>query len=149
MVANASTTVTVDLIDEIVVIAVPTLAMMIGIDVIIAAIIAATAGTMTTGVIVVIITITTDATTDEMIHAMTDIAWTTTTARTIIRRNGLHHHRPKGATLMAHSRRPTARSTSSSAVTKRSKATDRPDQTPRRSGTSTLKTYDLYVGLNS
>jgi hypothetical protein len=135
-VANASTTVTVDLIDEIVVIAGPILAMMIGIDVIIAA----TTGTMTTGVIVVMIAITTDATTDEMIHATTDIAWTTTIARTIIRRNRLHHHRPKG---------PTARSTSSSAVTKRSKATDRPDQTPGRSGTSTPKTYDLCVGLNS
>jgi hypothetical protein len=40
---------------------------------------------------------------------------------------------------MAHSRRPTARSTSSPAVAKRSKATDRPDQTPGRSGTSTPK----------
>jgi hypothetical protein len=95
-VANASTTVTVDLIDEIVVIAGPILAMMIGIDVIIAAIIAAMTGTMTTGVIVVMIAITTDATTDEMIHATTDIAWTTTIARTIIRRNRLHHHRPRG-----------------------------------------------------
>jgi hypothetical protein len=49
---------------------------------------------------------------------------------------------------MVHSRRPTARSTSSSAVAKRSKATDRPDQTPGRSGTSTPKTRDLCVGLN-
>jgi hypothetical protein len=49
---------------------------------------------------------------------------------------------------MVHSRRPTARSTSSSAVAKRSKATDRPGQTPGRSGTSTPKTCDLCVGLN-
>jgi hypothetical protein len=49
---------------------------------------------------------------------------------------------------MVHSRRPTARSTSSSAVAKRSKATDRPDQTPGRSGMSTPKTRDLCVGLN-
>jgi hypothetical protein len=50
---------------------------------------------------------------------------------------------------MVHSRRLTARSTSSSAVAKRSKATDRLDQTPGRSGTSTLKTHDLCGGLNS
>jgi hypothetical protein len=50
---------------------------------------------------------------------------------------------------MVHFRRPTARSTSSLEVAKRSKATDRPDQTPGRSGTSTLKTRDLCGGLNS
>jgi hypothetical protein len=50
---------------------------------------------------------------------------------------------------MVHSRRLTARSTSSSEVTKQSKATDRLDQTPGRSGTSTLKTHDLCGGLNS
>jgi hypothetical protein len=50
---------------------------------------------------------------------------------------------------MVHSRRPTARSTSSSVVTKRSKATYRPDQTLGRLGTSTPKTRDLCVGLNS
>jgi hypothetical protein len=50
---------------------------------------------------------------------------------------------------MACSRRPTMRSTSSSVVAKRPKATDRTDQTPGRSGTSTLKTCGLYVGLNS
>jgi hypothetical protein len=36
---------------------------------------------------------------------------------------------------MAHFRRPTARSTSSSVVAKRPKATNRTDQTPGRSGT--------------
>jgi hypothetical protein len=46
-------------------------------------------------------------------------------------------------------RRTTARSTSSLAIAKRSKATDKPDQTPGRSGTSTPKTRDLCVGLNS
>jgi hypothetical protein len=50
---------------------------------------------------------------------------------------------------MVHSRKPIARSTSSSEVAKRSKATDRLDQTPGRRGTSTLKTCDLYGGLNS
>jgi hypothetical protein len=50
---------------------------------------------------------------------------------------------------MARFRRPTARSTSLSAVAKRSKATDRPDQTPGRSGTSTPKIRNLRVGLNS
>jgi hypothetical protein len=50
---------------------------------------------------------------------------------------------------MVRSRRPTARSTSSSVVAKRSKATDKLDQTPGRSGTSTLKTRDLCGGLNS
>jgi hypothetical protein len=50
---------------------------------------------------------------------------------------------------MAHSRRLTVRSTSSSEVAKRSKATDRPDQTPGRSGTSTPKPLDLCGGLNS
>jgi hypothetical protein len=44
---------------------------------------------------------------------------------------------------MVHSRRPTARSTSSLEVAKRSKATNRLDQTPGRSGTSTPKTRDL------
>jgi hypothetical protein len=42
-------------------------------------------------------------------------------------------------------KRPTARSTSSSVVTKRSKATDRLDQTPGISTTSTLKTTTSAV----
>jgi hypothetical protein len=50
---------------------------------------------------------------------------------------------------MVHSRRPTARSTSSLEVAKQSKATDRLHQTPGRSGTSTPKTRDLCGGLNS
>jgi hypothetical protein len=50
---------------------------------------------------------------------------------------------------MVHFRRPTARSSSSSEVAKRSKATDRPDQTPGRSGMSTPKTRNLCVGSNS
>jgi hypothetical protein len=50
---------------------------------------------------------------------------------------------------MVHSRRLTTRSTSLSEVAKRSKATDRLDQTLGRSGTSTPKTRDLCGGLNS
>jgi hypothetical protein len=50
---------------------------------------------------------------------------------------------------MVHSRKLTARSTSSSEVAKRSKAIDRLHQTPGRSGTSTLKTQDLCGCLNS
>jgi hypothetical protein len=50
---------------------------------------------------------------------------------------------------MVQSRRRTARSTSSLVVAKRSKPTSRLDQTPGRSGTTTLKINDLYGGLNS
>jgi hypothetical protein len=50
---------------------------------------------------------------------------------------------------MVHSRRPTARSTSSSVVAKRSKLTAKLNQTPKRLGTSTLKIHDLCGGLNS
>jgi hypothetical protein len=50
---------------------------------------------------------------------------------------------------MVHSRRPIARSTSSSVVPKRSKPTGKLDQARERSGTSTLKTHNLYGGLNS
>jgi hypothetical protein len=53
------------------------------------------------------------------------------------------------ATPMVHSRRLTARLTSSSVVAKRSKPTVKIDRTPERSGTSTLKINDLYGGLNS
>jgi hypothetical protein len=160
-VANVSTTVTVDLIDEITVIAGPILATMTGIDVIIAATTAmmtdatttvamtATTGVMTTGVIVVMIATTTSATTDMMTDVMIDVARTTTITTTTTGRNELHRHRQMGATPMAHFRRPTARSTSSSAVAKRSKATYRPDQTLGRSGMSTPKTRGLCVGLNS
>jgi hypothetical protein len=77
----------------------------------------------------VMIATTTSATTGEMIDATIDVARTTTITMTIIGRNELHRHHPKGATPMVHSRRLTARSTSSSEVAKRSKATDRLDQT--------------------
>jgi hypothetical protein len=161
MVANVLTTVTIDLIDEITVIAGPILATMTGINVIISAtttamtrattivVMTATTGVTTKGVIIVMIATMTSATTDEMINAMIDVARTTTITTTIIRKNGLHYHRPKGATPMACSRRPTMRSTSSSAVAKRPKATNGTDQTLGRSGTSTLKTRDLCVGLIS
>jgi hypothetical protein len=160
-VVNTSTIVTVDLIDEITVIAGPILAMMIGIDVIIAAttatmtnvtttvVMTATAGMTTTGVIVTMIAMMIVTTTDEMTDVITNVARTTTIARTATGRSGPLRHRPKGATPMVCSRRLIARSTSSSEVAKRSKATDRPDQTPGISGTSTLKTHDLCGGLNS
>jgi hypothetical protein len=48
-----------------------------------------------------------------------------------------------------HSRRLTVRSTSSLEAAKRSKPTDRPDQTPGRLDTSTPKTRDLCGDLNS
>jgi hypothetical protein len=126
---------------------------MIGIDVIITAttavmtdvtttvMITATIGV--TGVIVVMIAIMIVTTTDEMTDVMIDVVRTTT------ERSGRHHHRPKGTTPMVHSRRLTARSTSSSQVAKRSEATDRLDQMLGRSGTSTPKTHDLCSGLNS
>jgi hypothetical protein len=160
-VANVSTTVTIDLIDEITVIACPILTMMTGINVIIAtttaAMIDATTtiamtvmtGVTTKGVIIVTIATTTSATTDEMTDVMIDVARMTTITTTTTGRNELYCDRSKGATPMARFRRPTARSTSSSAVAMRSKATDRPNQTLGRSGTSTPKTHGLCVGLNS
>jgi hypothetical protein len=108
MVANASTTVTINLIDEITVIAGPILATMIGIDVIIAVTTAAMTGATTTvamtaatcvtttGVTIVRIAIMTSATTGEMIHTTTDVARTATIARTTIGRNELHHHPLRG-----------------------------------------------------
>jgi hypothetical protein len=120
MVVNASTIVTVDLIDEITVTAGPILATTVGINVIIAATIAATTNAMTTPtgvteVIVVMIATMIVTTTDAMIN----VARMTTTARTTTGRSGRLRHRPKGATPMVHSRRLTARSTSSSEVVKR------------------------------
>jgi hypothetical protein len=50
---------------------------------------------------------------------------------------------------MVHSNPPTERSTSSSVVAKRLKATDNPDQTQGRLGMSTPKLRNLYVGQNS
>jgi hypothetical protein len=156
-VANASTIVTVHLIDEITVTAGPTLAVTIGINAIIATMtnvtttVATTAmtGATTTEAIVVMIAMMIVTTTDETTGVMIDVARTTTVPATTTARSGLHHHRPKGATPMAHSRKPTARSTSSLEVAKRPKATDILDQTPGRSDTSTPKTRDLCGGLNS
>jgi hypothetical protein len=96
-----------------------------------------------------VIVVTTRETIAEMTDTMIDVARTTTIAMITIGRNRLHHHRPKGATPMVRSRRPTVRLTSSSAVAKRPKATDRTDQTPGRSGMSTPKTRGLCVGPNS
>jgi hypothetical protein len=157
MVANASTIVIVDLIDEITVTASPILAMTIGIDVIIAVTTAvmtdattivamtATTGATTTEVIVVMITMAIVTMTDETTDVMIDVARTTTIPATTTGRSGLHHHRPKGAIPMVHSTRPTTRSTSLLKLAKRSEAADRLDQTPGRSDTSTPKTRDLCV----
>jgi hypothetical protein len=113
-VANTSTIITIDLIDEITVTAGPILAMMIRIDVIIAATTAvmtdvmttvamtATTGAMTTEVIVVMITMMIVTMTDETTDVMIDVARMTTVPATTTARSGLHHHCPKGATPMAH-----------------------------------------------
>jgi hypothetical protein len=151
MVVNALRIATVDLIDEITVTADPMLAMTIGIHVIIAAMTDATATVVTTAlisaieVIVVMIATMIVITTGSMI----DVARMTTTAKTTTARSGHLRHHPKGATPMVHSRRPTERSTSLLVVAKRSKPTNKLDQMPERSGTSTLKIHDLYDGLNS
>jgi hypothetical protein len=155
MVANALRIATVDLIDEITVTADPILAMTIGIDVIIAAtntaMTDATTTVVTTALIsaieVIVVMIATMIVTTT--GATIDIARMTTTAKTTTARSEHLRHHPKGATLMVHSRRPTARSTSSLVVAKRSKPTGKLDRTPERSGTSTLKIHDLYAGLNS
>jgi hypothetical protein len=128
--------------------------MTIGIDVIIAAtttvmtdvmtIIATTTEAIVMMIVVMIIT-TTNETTDEMV----DVARTITVPATTTTRSRLHRHRPKGATPMEHSRRPTARSISSLEVAKRPKATDRLDQTPGSSVTSTPRIRDLCGRLNS
>jgi hypothetical protein len=93
--------------------------------------------------------VTTSITTDETTDAMTDVAKTTTTSTTTITMSDLHRHHLKGATPMVHSSQPTEKSTSSLAVTKRPKATDRSDQTQGRSDMSTLKPRNLYIGLSS
>jgi hypothetical protein len=155
IVVSASAIVTVDLIDEITETVDPILAMTMGIDVIIAATtaamtdatttVAATAPTSATEAIIAMITTMTVTTTGVMINVARTI---TTTQTTTVRSGHLRHH-PKGATPTVHSRRPTARSTSSSEVAKRSKPTGKLDRTPERSSTSTLKMHDLCVGLNS
>jgi hypothetical protein len=96
-----------------------------------------------------VIVVTTSVTTAEMIDAMTDVAKTTTTATTTTAKSGLHRHHLKGATPMVRSSQPIERSTSSLAVAKRPKATDRSDQTQERSGMSTLKPRSCYVSLSS
>jgi hypothetical protein len=155
MVANASRIATVDLIDEITATTDPILEMTIGIDVIIVAITAATTDAMTTVVMtalisaieVIVVMIATMIVTTT--GATIDVARMNTTAKTTTARSGHLHHHPKGATPMVHSRRPTARSTSSSVVAKQSKPTGTLDRMPGRSGTSTLKIHDLCGGLNS
>jgi hypothetical protein len=158
MMVNASTIVTVDLIDEITVIVGPILAMIIGIDMIIATMTDVTTTVVMTDVTTTIaMTTTTGVTTTDVIVAMivatpnviTDTATMTLIMKTATGKGGPLRHCLKGANLTVHSRRLTVRSTSSSEVTKRSKATDRPDQTPGRSGKSTPKTRDLCGGLNS
>jgi hypothetical protein len=124
MVVNALIIVTVDPIDKITMTGDPILAMMIGIDVIIAVTTAATTDATTTvttttptgatEVIVVMIATMIVTTTDVMI----DVAKMTTKAKTTTVKSGHLRHRPKGATPMVHSRRPTARSTSSLEVAK-------------------------------
>jgi hypothetical protein len=155
MVVNALRIATVDLIDEITVTADPILAMIIGINVIIAAITAAMIDATTTVVMtalirateVIVVMIATRIVTTT--GATINVARTTTTAKTTTARSRHLRHHPKGATPMVHSRRPTARSTSSLVVAKRSKPIGKLDRTPERSGMSTLKIHDLCGGLNS
>jgi hypothetical protein len=155
VVVNASRIVTVDLIDEITETVDHILALTMEIDVIVVVttaamtdattIVVATALTSATEAIVVMISTMTVTTTGVMI----DVAGTITTAQTTTVRSGRLRHHPKGQTPTVHSRRPTARSTSSSEVAKRSKPTGKLDRTPERSGTPTLKIHDLWGGLNS
>jgi 1-aminocyclopropane-1-carboxylate deaminase/D-cysteine desulfhydrase-like pyridoxal-dependent ACC family enzyme len=90
MVINASTTAIVDLIDMIIAIIGPIIAVTTGIDVIIAATIDATttvAMTVTTSVMTTwVIAVMTSATITDMTNAMINVARTTTIATTTIRR---------------------------------------------------------------
>jgi hypothetical protein len=125
-VVNASTIVTVDLIDEITVIVDPILAMIIGTDVIITATITGmtdattttlmtdamttvatttTKGVTTTGVIVAMIVMMITATTD----VTTDVPRMAITAKTATVKSGHRRHCPNGATPTVDSRRPTVR----------------------------------------
>jgi hypothetical protein len=98
--ASASTTVTVDLIDVITVIAGPIIAATIGIDVIITAttdMATTVAKTMTTGVKTArVITVMTSVMTGETIDAMIDVAKTTTTATNNNRKEQSPPPPPKG-----------------------------------------------------
>jgi hypothetical protein len=155
MVVNASRIATVDLIDEITMTADPILAMTIGIDVIIVATTAAmtdetTTVATTTMISAIEVTVVMIATTIVTTTGTTiDVAKKTTTAKTTTARSGHLHHHPKGATPMVHSRKPTARLSSSLVVAKRSKPTGKLDRMLGRLGTSTLKIHNLYGGLNS
>jgi hypothetical protein len=133
------------------------IAMTIGIDVIVAATTAAIidATTIVTVTATIgettarVISVTTSAVTDEMTGVMTDVTRMTTTAMNTTARNDPHRHNQKGATPMVRFSQPTERSTSSSAVAKRPKATYKFNQTQGRSGMSTLKLRNLCVGRNS
>jgi hypothetical protein len=155
MVANTSRIITVNLIDKITVIADPILATTIGIDMITAATTAAMTDATTTVVtaalisMIEVIIVMIAAMTVPTTGATIDVVRMTITAKTTTARSGHLRHRPREATPVVHSRRQTARSTSLLVVAKRPKATDRLDQTPGRSGTSTPKIHDLYGGLNS
>jgi hypothetical protein len=108
MVANASTIVTVDPIDEITMTAGPILTMTTGIDVITATTTAAmtgatttvattaTTGSMTTEVIVVMIAMMFVTMIDETTDVMIGVARMTTVPATTTGRSGLHCHHPKG-----------------------------------------------------
>jgi hypothetical protein len=149
--------VTVDLINVITMITGPIVIMMTGINVIIAATITVmtdatitVATTITTGVTTAgMVAATTSATTGETTDAMIDVAKMTIIATTTITKSGLYHHRLKGATPMVCSNQLTERSTSSSMVAKRAKATNKSDQMQGRSGMSTPKPHSLCVGSSS
>jgi hypothetical protein len=147
-VVNSSTIVTVDLINEITVIAGLILATTMACAMTTVTM-TATTGATTIDVIAMMIAMMIVTTTDETTDMMIDVVRTTTVTTTTTGRSGLRRHHRKGATLMVCFRKPTARSTSLSMAAKRSKATDRLDQTPGRWGMSTLKTRDLCGGLNS
>jgi hypothetical protein len=137
------TTVTVDLINVISVIADPITATMTGTAVAIVVMTIVMTNATTT---VATIAVKTTGMTGGMIAVMTGmmivVAKTTITAMTTIARSLLHQHRQKGATPMVRSRTPTNRSASSSVVVKQARATDSSDQTQ---GKSAKLTYLLII----
>jgi hypothetical protein len=156
------TNVPVDLIDVITATADPTVSTTTWINVIIttntavmtdAMITIATIVTKTTAMTSMTTDVTTAVTTNAMIAAMTsvmiDIARVTTTTTTTTAWSALHHHHLKGATPMVRFKQRTERSTSSSTVAKRPKATGSFDQTQGRLGTSTLKPRKPCIGRSS
>jgi hypothetical protein len=96
-----------------------------------------------------VIAVMTSAITVEMIGVMIVTARMTTTATTATARSDLYHHHLKGATPMVCFNQLTERSTSSSVVAKRPKATNSSNRTQGRSGTLTLKLHNLYIGRSS